>query len=145
GVDIGGWNVQSSGTEYYGCMVRNSDGATRCASAGGGTNYWIFNNGCTGSCTDIAPANQNLIRNPSFSSGMTYWQFYGGGDYAISNGVFGFRWLQGTASAPRLQQEVGYSIMAGAPFQYQLDLGNSSANPKIMRIHLRGVPTNWNE
>ncbi len=83
-----------------------------------------------------APANTELLVNGTFSNGAVGWQALGldptgvfGGEYNAAQPVgssFGVLW-----------QEMNYPLPASAPLSFQIDIGNSSAQPKFIQIVLR--------
>lgn len=91
--DIGGWNVQQAASNYYGCMVRISDGLRRCADTRTGSSYTdnkIYNDGKIGSGENQRPNVPNQISpgNGSTVNGRTVtlsWQDTGDPDNRPNN------------------------------------------------------------
>jgi subtilisin family serine protease len=100
------------------------------------------NTGGGGGGGNNPPADTNLVINGDFSAGTNNWTFGGTINRSVVNGVLEI--YRPTSANGSAFQNLGYPIQSGKPLQVTLDLGNSSASSKQIRVQLRDTATTSN-
>jgi len=96
-------------------------------------------------CIASPPADQSIVRNGIFTSGIDSWWFRVDGeiDYQVLGGVLYFHRRVTSSNFASVAQGLNYSGNTNSPFEVSLDLGNTSNMTKTVKISLHDV-SSWN-
>lgn len=92
--------------------------------------------------TTTLPPNVNLVRNPSFTSGISEWQTWGDLDWQIVSSAMTIRRYTGASGWAALYQNIGYAAPASAPFELTLKLAATGGADRLVMVSLH-QPDTW--